>query len=303
MAAIQSIETISQAHALLGMPKPKHPLVSVFYHRDGTSMENLKGYSFTSGLYYIALKDGIAGSLKYGRNSYDFQEGTIVFIGPHQVVSFDDVELSEASTGWTLLFHPDLIRRSTELGNRMEDYSFFSYDVHEALHLSEEEKLFLTELVHKIKKEYEQFIDRHSQELIIASIELILKYCQRYYDRQFYTRTNLNKDYIIRVEQFLKNYFASDSLQTHGIPTVTQIGKALNMSGHYLSDLLKAETGKSAKEHIHLYLVEKAKAILLQSRGSVSEIAYELGFDYPQHFSKLFKAKTGLTPSEFRKGA
>jgi AraC-like DNA-binding protein len=202
-------------------------------------------------------------------------------------------------TGWTIIFHPDLIRKS-ELGAKIKEYSFFDYDIHHALHISDLEKETLRQLVERIELELQQNIDKHSQDLIVANLDTILKYCLRYYERQFYSRSNQNKDIIIRFESYLKKYFASEDLKLNGMPTLTACGKALNISGSYLSDLLRIETGKSAKEHIHANLIDKAKTQLLNSNFSINEIAFSLGFNYPQHFSKLFKSKTGFNPSEYR---
>jgi AraC-like DNA-binding protein len=250
-------------------------------------------------LYMVGLKGNKSGSFGYGRNSYDYEEGTLTFIAPNQVLAFNEKIEGAHEKGWTILFHPDLIRKS-ELGRTIKEYSFFDYDTNEALHVSDKEKGMLNVLVEYIETELQQNIDQHSQELIISNLETLLKYCRRYYDRQFYTRTNLSKDYITRFEQYLEVYFSSDELLKRGIPTITQCGEALSMSGRYLSDLLKLETGRSAKDHIHSYLIEKAKTRLLNSNISVSSLAYDLGFEYPQHFSKLFKSKTGVNPSEYR---
>ncbi|MFK8054762.1 MAG: helix-turn-helix domain-containing protein [Saprospiraceae bacterium] len=238
-------------------------------------------------------------TFNYGRNSYDFQEGMLVFIAPGQVTSFPEPIEELDDTGWTIVFHPDLIRRSS-LGKTIKDHTFFSYEVTEALHLSEKEKEFLIQLVEKIELELEQNIDKYSQELIIHNLETILKYSDRYYDRQFYTRANLNKDYVAKFELFLSDYFASEELTDKGIPSIKRCGEALNMSGSYLSDLLKIETGRSAKDHIHSYIIEQAKTELLGSKQPISRIAFNLGFEYPQHFSKLFKSKSGFSPSEYR---
>ena len=199
----------------------------------------------------------------------------------------------------TLLFHPDLIRK-TELGNKIDRYSFFDYATNEALHVSDDEKTSVTEIVNKIEKEYNNNIDAHSQTLIISNLELLLNYCTRYYDRQFYTRTNFNKDLVSQFEQFLKNYYQSDKPIEIGFPTVQYCGHSLNMSPKYLSDLLRKETGRNTQDHIHQFVIDKAKTILLNSNKSVSEIAYELGFEYPQYFSKMFKKKTAMSPIEFR---
>ncbi len=293
------LDSISKAHQLLGLEKPRHPLITI-YHHTPQIIANTINLSFSGNLYYIAMKDGIKGAFQYGRSSYDFEEGTMMFLAPNQVYTTPEtVETASGSVGWSILFHPDLIRQSS-LGKIIDEFSFFDYDVNEALHLSDKEKQTINALVKKIEEEINQNIDKHSQELININLESLLKYCKRYYDRQFFTRTNWNKDYIIRFEKYLKTYFSSDAPLENGVPTIQQCGEALNMSGHYLSDLLKAETGKSAKEHIHLYLVNKAKFSLLNTNHSVSEIAYSLGFNYPQNFSKLFKAKTGLSPTQFR---
>ncbi len=292
-------DSISEVHQLLGLGKPKHPLITVYYHTPDV-IANTVNISVTGNLYYIAMKDGMRGSFKYGRNSYDFTEGTMIFLAPNQVYTApEDVETDAESLGWSILFHPDLIRKSN-LGKTIETFSFFDYDVNEALHLAGREKKNLTEFVEKIEAEINQNIDKHSQELININLESILKYCNRYYDRQFHTRTNWHKDFVVQFEKYLKTYFASNELTENGMPTIQQCGAALNMSGPYLSDLLKSETGKSAKEHIYLHLVEKAKSLLLNTNHPISEIAYDLGFDYPQNFSKLFKTKTGLSPTEYR---
>ncbi len=296
---ITAIKTVSQAHDLLGLKKPLHPLISVFQHSDPNLRTDFSDQTFSMNLYMIGLKDGELGTLKYGRNSYDYDSGTMVFLSPNQIFSPQNLQISKDSKGWTLLFHPDLIRKS-ELGKSISQYSFFSYESNEALQISEEEKEFITQLKKRIESEYLQNIDKYTQDLIIMNLESIIKYCKRYYSRQFYTRTNLNKDYIIKFERFLEYYFTSNELITKGIPSIKQCGEALNMSGHYLSDLLKNETGKSAKELIHLKLTEKAKNILLTTNLSINEVAYDLGFEYPNHFSKLFKVKTGMSPSEYR---
>ncbi|MBR8537804.1 AraC family transcriptional regulator [Carboxylicivirga sediminis] len=201
--------------------------------------------------------------------------------------------------GWSLNFHPDLIRRS-HLGQHIDDYSFFSYEVNEALHLSDMEKQTIGEIRDKIIHEYRANIDKHSQKLIISNIELMLDYCTRFYDRQFYTRENLNKDTISRFERLLKEYYASDKPLETGLPTVKYCGAELNLSANYLSDLLKKETGRNTQEHIHNFIVDRAKTNLLNTTEPVSQIAYSLGFEYPQHFSKVFKKKTGVSPAEYR---
>lgn len=299
MSELLTINSIRQIHELMGIEKPMHPLISVI-RPDAHMHLDFLNYRFSLGLYFISLKNTIKGNFQYGRNSYDFEEGTLLFTSPGQVLSIDEVPTHDME-GWNLVFHPDLIRKS-HLGATITNYNFFHYDVNEALHLSEKERKALTEIVSNIEDEINQNMDRHSQELIIHNIETILKYSNRFYDRQFFTRTNENKDHVIRLENFLAAYFNSGEIKEKGLPTVTQCGEALNISGYYLSDLLKAETGKSTKEHIQLHLVEKAKNILLNSNQSIGEIAFHFGFEYPQNFSKLFKVKTGMSPSEYRNG-
>ncbi len=295
------INSISQAHQAMGLAAPKHPMVTVVQTKDFDTTHNFNGVKIINNLYQVSLKQLGCGNLMYGKNSYDYEEGTLTFTSPGQVTMFDG-ELpahGDSTRGWTLAFHPDLIRKST-LSDKMDSYSFFSYDVNEALHLSEEELATIEDLLEKIVKEYSQNLDKHSQNLIISNIELLLDYCTRFYDRQFYTRTNLNSDIVSKFERLLKAYYQTEAVNQLGIPNVQYLAKELNFSAKYLSDLLKKETGKSAQEHIHLFLIERAKNTLLNSSQSISEIGYSLGFEYPQHFSNLFKSKTGMSPSEFR---
>jgi AraC-like DNA-binding protein len=291
------LKSIAELHHLFGLEKPLHPLITVIKEWPQINFD-FTNTKMTSDLYILGMKGDVKGTFKYGRNTYDFEEGTLVFMAPNQVAKFDEADTESDRNGWNIFFHPDLIRKSV-LGKTIKNYSFFNYGHNEALHLSDKEKYMLTDLVQRIEIELNQNIDKHSQELILTNLESILKYCHRYYDRQFYTRTNMNKDFIVRFEQYLEDYFASEELVNKGLPNVTECGIALNMSGSYLSDLLKLETGRSAKDHIHSYLIEKAKTRLLNKGVSVSEVAYSLGFEYPQHFSKLFKLKTGMSPSEY----
>lgn len=230
---------------------------------------------------------------------YDFEEGTMTFMKPNQVIKMGDSQAYEGGSGWTILFHPELIQKS-ELGRTIEEYSFFNYEVSEALHLSEDEKTSLTDLANKIEQEYNQNIDKHSQDIIIANIEMILRYSKRYYDRQFYTRSNLNKDIISKFERLVSNYYQSEKPIENGVLTVKYCADELAMSSNYLGNLIKSETGRSAKDHIQDFMIEKAKTNMLASNISISELAYDLGFEYPQSFNKLFKAKTGMTPSQYR---
>ena len=299
MKKIIHIKSISEVHDFYGLPKPKHPLVSVLPIDERMTNYDYGDLSYTFSFYQISLKAGIQGALSYGRNSYDFNEGTMTFIRPNQLVKVENSEDYQGGSGWTLIFHPDLIRKS-DLGKTIDDYSFFNYEVNEALHLSEDEKKSLTELKSKIEQEYNQNIDKHSQEIIIANIEMILKYCKRYYDRQFYTRTNLNKDIISKFEKTISEYYASDKPSENGVLTVKYCAQKLAMSSNYFGDLIKNETGRSAKDHIQEYIIEKAKTRIVGTTQSISEIAYSLGFEYPQGLNRFFKAKTGMSPKEYR---
>lgn len=301
MKAIIKIETISEIHDFLGLNKPKHPLISVIRIADVLHQPfEVHNVKYVVGLYQISLKDSCPFTIvNYGRNSYDYQEGTMVFTAPNQTLEFKENQVNQEDKGWTLVFHPDLIRTS-ELGKKIEAYSFFSYAANEALHVSDEERKTVTGIVKKIEQEFNNNIDAHSQTLIISNLELLLNYCLRFYDRQFYTRTNLNQDIASRFEQLLKDYYQQEKQLERGIPSVQYCGEALNMSPKYLSDLLRKETGQSTQDHIHQFIIEKAKNLLLNSNNSASQIAYALGFEYPQYFSKIFKKKTSMSPNEFR---
>lgn len=303
MNQVIEIKKVSQMHQMGGLPKPKHPLVSVIHNRDIKTVASIQGVKIINHLYTIILKSSnVCSSFSYGRNSYDHEEGTLVFTSPGQVMKFEN-EVSETdqidSEGWSLVFHPDILRKSN-LSEKISKYSFFQYDSNEALHVSEQEKTSLEDLLEKIVQEYSQVLDRHSQHLILSNIELFLDYCLRFYDRQFFSRTNLNIDTISKFERFLINYYDNGQANQNGIPSVEHCAKKLNLSPNYLSDLLRRETGKTTLEHIHHFLIEKAKNSLLRSSDTISGIAYTLGFEYPQHFSNLFKSKTGLSPKEFR---
>jgi AraC-like DNA-binding protein len=292
------LKSIAELHRMFGIEKPLHPLITIIKEWPEIDFD-FGNTKMTSDLYVIGLKGNVRGTFKYGRNSYDYEEGTLVFMAPNQVARFDDADAELDRYGWNIFFHPDLIRKSS-LGDSIKNYSFFNYGTNEALHVSEKEKNTLTDILHRIEMELDQNIDKHSQELILANLESLLKYCLRYYDRQFYTRTNLNKDLVDRFNKFLEGYFSSDELKTNGLPTIGKCGEALNISGSYLSDLLRLETGRSAKDHIHDFIIERAKNLLLRAKSPVSQIAYDLGFEYPQHFTKLFKTKTGLNPTDYR---
>lgn len=300
MNNLVSINSISELHKILGCAPPKHPAISFIKFSE---MDIPKGVVFNGAninFYIISLKTA-KGKMRYGRNYYDFEEGTLVFTSPNQVLYPDHLlEDFQDTEGWSLFFHPDLLYQSV-LSNKMNAYSFFSYDVNEALHLSENEKRKLLKCIENITEEYNQNIDQLSQPLIVNNLELLLNYCMRFYGRQFYTRSKHNKGVITKVEVLLKNYFSSEKPTSLGLPSVKYCAEHVNLSPNYLSDLLKKETGKNTKEHIDYYLLEKAKTLLLSSELNINEIAYDLGFEYPKSFSKLFKKKIGLTPSEYRR--
>ncbi len=295
MDKILKLESISQYNSLVGQ-ETLHPLVSVI---DFSEVQPTKHVRMNLGFYAIFLKDVKCGDIKYGRNYYDYQEGTLVFIGPGQVFGIDNNGEYFQPQGRALLFHPDLLR-GTSLGHNIKDYTFFSYEVNEALHLSERERQVIIDCLNKINFELSHTIDKHSKTLIVTNIELLLNYCVRFYDRQFITRDNVNKDILVRFEKVLDDFFQSDKPQTLGLPSVRYCADQLHLSANYLGDLIKKETGKSAQEHIQLKLMDIAKEKVFDTSKSVSEIAYELGFKYPQHFSRMFKKCVGFSPNEYR---
>ena len=302
MKKIVNIDSIHQAHSLLGLAKPKHPLITCIKSNEYEANSTFDNVRIVMSLYQNTLKSSnYKGAIKYGKNSYDYDEGTLIFVAPEQAMEYgnDLKNDNDGLDGWTLVFHPDLIRKH-DLVDKIHQYSFFNYEISEALHLSDEERKIIEEVIAKIVYEYSQRLDKHSQNLIVSNIELLLDYCLRFYDRQFLTRTNVNSDIVSGFNKILNGYYQSKKHHDLGLPTVKYCGKQLKISPNYLSDLLKKETGKSAQEHIHLFIIEKAKNTLLNSSESISKIGYSLGFEYPQHFSNLFKSKTGSSPKEYR---
>jgi AraC-like DNA-binding protein len=295
MEEIVKLESITQYNVMRGV-STLHPLVTVL---DLSKARPMPAAKFNFGLYAVYLKEIKCGELKYGRSHYDYQEGTLVFIAPGQVLGVEPNVKIVAAKGWALLFHPDLIK-GTSLGKHIQDYSFFSYGVHEALHLSERERQIVLDCFAKIEYELQQSIDKHSKTLIASNIELFLNYCTRFYDRQFITRDDAHKGILEKFEMLLNSYFSSDKPQTEGLPGVAWCAGELNLSANYFGDLIKKETGKSAQEYIQLKVIDLAKDRIFDASKSVSEIAYELGFRYPQHFTRLFKQKVGYTPNEYR---
>lgn len=273
-----------------------HPLVSVI---DFSKAERRSGSKMNFELYCIFLKDVKCGDLKYGRNYYDYQEGTLVFISPGQTVDVENKTDFYQPMGHGLVFHPDLIR-GTSLAKALSDYNFFSYHTNEALHLSSKEQQLVLDLFAKINTELQQSIDKHSKKLIASTIELLLNYCDRFYDRQFITRDTVNKGVLENFEALLNGYFKSEKPYSIGLPSVAYCAEELHFSANYFGDMIKKETGKTAQDFIQEKIIDVAKDKIFEHDKSVSEIAYELGFKYPQHFIRLFKKRVGSTPTEYR---
>lgn len=293
-------KTITEYHRAAGLPKPQHPLISLV-HMDLVKPLTEKGsYSLIYDFYSIALKRVHNATFKYGQQASDFDEGVLFFMSPGQVFGVDiHKNTVHRPEGWMILIHPDFLWH-TNLAKSIKQYEFFSYSVFEALYLSEKEESMLTAIAKNIEQEYHANIDRFSQSVIIAQLELLLTYAERFYQRQFITRKIANHEILTRLEDLLSGYFSSGALATKGLPSVTFIAENLNISPGYLSGLLKSLTGQSTQQHLHHKLIELAKEKLSTTSLSVSEIAYALGFEHLQSFSKLFKTKTNLSPLEFR---
>lgn len=291
-------KSIAELLQNMGLGKPAHPLIAVIDTSQLAYGEEFVGMRFSSDLYCIALKDQGCG-IDYGRKHYDFTEGALIFTAPEQVFKVTKAQALNQSQGWMLYFHPDLIR-NTALGEQIDKYSFFNYEVHEALYLSEQEEEILTQIVKLIDNEINQRIDNHSQQVLVSNIELMLNYSVRFYERQMNTRSAQLTDVLAKVEKLLKAYYQNNHLIETGPPTIQYLAEKCHLSPSYLSDVLTKETGKSAKDHINDFLVDKAKHLLLSSNDSISGIAYSLGFNYPHYFSRMFKQKTGKTPQDYR---
>ncbi|HEV3224749.1 MAG TPA: helix-turn-helix transcriptional regulator [Puia sp.] len=294
------IKTIREYHQVMGLPKPDHPLISVINLESVKHNPGDNPVSLVFDFYSISLKRDFNAKIKYGQQEYDFDEGIMFFISPGQVfgIEVNKDEILKRS-GWLLLVHPDFLW-NTPLAKTIKKYEYFNYSVHEALFLSEKEEITITGILKNIEQEYHSNIDKFSQDVIIAQLELLLKYADRFYHRQFITRKITNHKILGHLEDILTEYFNGDDLSKKGLPTVQYIAGRLNKSANYLSEMLKVLTGQSTQQHIHEKLIEKAKEKLSTTDLSVSEIAYELGFEHPQSFSKLFKTKTSLSPLEFR---
>lgn len=295
MEQVFNFETISEYNAF-NNHATLHPLVSII---DFSKAKERTGSKMNFGLYCVFLKQVNCGDLKYGRNYYDYQEGTLVFISPGQVIDVENKIDYYQPMGHGLVFHPDLIR-GTSLAKSINEYNFFSYNTSEALHLSEQEKQLVFDCFAKIEMELKQSIDKHSKKLIASNIELFLNYCERFYDRQFITRDNANKGIVEKFEELLNSYFSSDKPNILGLPSVAYYASELNLSPNYFGDLIKKETGKSAQEYIQNKIIDVAKDKIFDSTKTINEVAYELGFKYPQHFTRFFKQHVGNTPNEYR---
>lgn len=294
--------SVSDYHRAAGLPKPAHPLISVVHMEDISLPIAEVPFSLVGDFYWISMKKMHHFKFKYGQHNSDYEDGVLFFMSPGQLFGVESVEHAgnlKKSEGWMILIHPDFLW-NTPLAKNIRQYEFFSYSVNEALYLSEKEEAMLTAIVNQIEQEYNTAIDRFSQNVIVAQLELLLTYSERFYHRQFITRKKASHELLIRLEDYLSSYFNSGALAKRGLPGVTHIAEILNISPGYLSTLLKTLTGQNMQQHLHHKLIELAKEKLSTSNLTVSEIAYELGFEHLQSFSKLFKTKTNLSPLEFR---
>ncbi|WP_286860259.1 MULTISPECIES: helix-turn-helix domain-containing protein [Sphingobacterium] len=292
------INSVSELHKLMQLPKPKHPLVSLINYNDVQYDAIDISVKAVLNFYMVSIKHNADCKFNYGQNYYDFDEGVLAFMEPGQIAS-GTKEGNIKADGWLLVFHPDLIR-NYPIGKNIKNYGFFSYAINEALHLSESEETMLGEIFKNIEKEYNHSIDQFSQDVMVSQIELLLNYSNRFYNRQFITRKTGSSDLLTKMENLLDEYFGSDKIIESGLPNVHFFAEKLNLSPNYLSDMLRTLTGQSTQQHIHNKLIEKAKEALTTTNLSVSEIAYRLGFEHPQSFSKLFKTKMNISPIEYR---
>ncbi|OJY86227.1 MAG: AraC family transcriptional regulator [Sphingobacteriales bacterium 44-15] len=293
------VSSISALHQFLGLKKPSNPLISVFNFDDVQLEPQTILSTITTDFYVVALKKDCAGGrCKYGQQYYDFDEGMMYFIAPHQVLQFEDVLLNGVK-GFVLVVHPDFFQ-GYPLASQIKGYGYFSYASNEALHLSEKEEKSIMDIMENVSREIDSNMDAFTQDLLVSNIELLLKYCDRFYNRQFLTRRKVNSDLLTKLEALLDDCFKNDQLVVSGIPTVQFVAGELHLSPNYLSDMLRVQTGQTTQQHIQNRLIEKAKELLSTTGMSVSEIAYYLGFEHPQSFHRLFKNRTSVSPLEFR---
>lgn len=295
---LRKIQTIRDFHKVRGLSSPMHPLISLVDYSEVKTLAEHIGESWLLNFYSIGLKRNV-GKIRYGQQEYDFDEGLMSFIAPGQILSIRETNPNLNPSGWILIIHPDFLWGSS-LAKTINQYEFFNYSIHEALFLSEKEEHTIIDIFKNIQQEYQSNIDKFSQNIILAQVELLLNYAERFYQRQFITRKKNNHEILVQLEEILNIYFNSDNIVAKGLPTVQYIAQSLNVSASYLSSVLKTLTGQSTQQHIHNKLIEKAKEKLSTTQLSVSEIAYALGFEHSQSFSKLFKAKTNLSPLAFR---
>lgn len=299
MKTPDKVSSISTLHQILGLKKPTNPLVSIFNFDDVKLEPETIFSAVTTDFYVVALKkDCAGGKFKYGQQYYDFDEGVMYFIAPHQVLQFEDILLDDVR-GFVLVVHPDLLHGYPQAA-KIKDYGFFSYAVNEALNLSEKEESSIMDIIGNMEQEIETNMDSFTQDLLVSNLDLLLKYCDRFYNRQFLTRKKVNNDLLSKLENLLDDCFKNDNLVINGVPTVHFIAEQLNLSANYLSDMLRVHTGQTTQQHIQSRLIEKAKEMLSTTEMSVSEIAYHLGFEHPQSFHRLFKNRTSFSPLEFR---
>lgn len=299
MKTPEKVSSISALHQFLGLKKPSNPLISVFNFDDVKLKPETILSAVTTDFYVVTLKkDCAGGKCRYGQQYYDFDEGIMYFIAPHQVLQFEDILLDEIK-GFVLVVHPDFFH-GYPLASKVKDYGFFSYTANEALYLSEKEEKSIMDIIDNVEQEIEANMDSFTQDLLVSNLDLLLKYCDRFYNRQFLTRKKVNNDLLSKLENLLNNYFRNDELVLNGIPTVHFIAEQLSLSANYLSDMLRVQTGQTTQQHIQNKLIEKAKELLSTTEMSVSEIAYQLGFEHPQSFHRLFKNRTSVSPLEFR---
>lgn len=299
MKTPEKVSSISALHQFLGLKRPANPLISVFNFDDVKLKPETVLSAITTDFYVIALKkDCAGGKCRYGQQYYDFDEGIMYFIAPHQVLQFDDILLDKVR-GFVLVVHPDFLH-GYGLASDIKDYSYFSYTANEALHLSEKEEKTIFDIIANVEQEIDINMDSFTQGLLVSNLDLLLKYCDRYYNSQFLTRKKVNSDLLSKLELLLDDYFKNDQLNINGIPSVHFIADRLHLSANYLSDMLRVQTGQTTQQHIQNRLIEKAKELLSTTSTSVSEIAYRLGFEHPQSFHRLFKSRTSLSPLEFR---
>jgi len=292
----RKFDSLHDFHRALGFPTPLHPMVSIINLADVSILPEEFSDMVILDYYKIAYKTNIDSKIKYGQNHYDFGAGNLIFTAPNQLFeSPDEIKRS----GYVLLFHTDFLL-SYPLAKKIKDYGYFSYAANEALHLSDKEKNIIVSIFNIILDELESRIDDFSQDVIVSQIELLLNYCNRFYKRQFITRKAVNNSLLQKLEVILDDYFKAEKTSAHGIPTVQYLAELVNLSPGYLSDMLRSLTGQNAQQHIHNKMIEKAKELLSTTELTVSEIAYHLGFEHPQSFSKLFKTKTKLSPVDFR---